>query len=173
MVVVCSGLIIFNKVIAKILFANEFYRAWEYAPFLMISVVFGALSSVLGGIFTATKQSKLIGQTTVIGAVINIILNIILVYGMGPVGAAIATMISYAVVWIIRIKYVKKIIPFSVKNRINNLSYIILLIQAILMIVIRNIIITTFLELLGFLIIIILYYKELKIILGKIVTKLK
>jgi len=139
----------------------------------MISVVFGALSSVLGGIFTATKQSKLIGQTTVIGAVINIILNIILVYGMGPVGAAIATMISYAVVWIIRIKYVKKIIPFSVKNRINNLSYIILLIQAILMIVIRNIIITTFLELLGFLIIIILYYKELKIILGKIVTKLK
>ena len=86
---------------------------------------------------------------------------------MGPVGAAIATMISYAVVWIIRIKYVKKIIPFSVKNRINNLSYIILLIQAILMIVIRNIIITTFLELLGFLIIIILYYKELKIILGE------
>ena len=75
MVIICSGLIIFNKVIARILFANEFYKAWEYAPFLMISVVFGSLGAVIGGIFTATKKSAIIGKTTFVGAVTNIVLN--------------------------------------------------------------------------------------------------
>ena len=49
MTVVCSGLLVFNKLIAKILFTNDFYNAWKFAPFLMISVVFGGMCGLLGG----------------------------------------------------------------------------------------------------------------------------
>ena len=36
-----------NLLIAKILFANDFYNAWKFAPFLMISVVFGGMCGLL------------------------------------------------------------------------------------------------------------------------------
>ena len=58
MVIVCSILILFNKTIAYILFANDFYLAWQYAPFLILAVVFNSLATLLGGIFSALKRLK-------------------------------------------------------------------------------------------------------------------
>ena len=75
MVITCAGLILFDKVIAKILFGTDFYEAWKYAPFLMISVVFGALVQLLGGIFSAAKESKAFGNTILIGAAANTVMN--------------------------------------------------------------------------------------------------
>ena len=44
-----------------------------------------------------------------IGAIVNIVLNIMLIKFVGVIGAAIATAISYFVVWIIRMVNVKNI----------------------------------------------------------------
>ena len=171
MVIICSGLIIFNKVIARILFANEFYKAWEYAPFLMISVVFGSLGAVIGGIFTATKKSAIIGKTTFVGAVTNIVLNFILVYKIGPLGAAIATMISYVVVWAIRVRAVNNIISFRINHKRNNISYGILLVQAIAMVMITNIMPLILVEIVCCLIVCSLYFSEVKGIVKSVVNK--
>ena len=62
----------------------------KYAPFLMISVVFGALVQLLGGIFSAAKESKAFGNTILIGAAANTVMNVVFVYACGPLGAAIA-----------------------------------------------------------------------------------
>lgn len=104
MVVCCSGLILFNKIIAGLLFRNEFYAAWKYVPFLLISVVFGAMSGYMGGIFSTTKKTDITAITVGIGAAINVSLNIVLVNLIGTLGAALATSISYIVVWICRRK---------------------------------------------------------------------
>ena len=132
MVVVCSALLITDKLIAKLLFANDFFVAWKYAPFLMISVVFGALSGLLGGIFTAAKQTKLISQTTMIGACVNTAFNIVLVFFWGPIGAAIATLMSYCLVWTVRFKEVNKIIKLSVRIKRDIITYCLLIIQAVI-----------------------------------------
>ena len=108
MVLICSALVAADKIIARLLFANDFYEAWKYAPYLMLSVVFGSLSGLLGGIFTAAKDSKIIAKTTAVGASVNTVLNIILVYLIGPIGAAIATLISYILVWGVRLRKAKK-----------------------------------------------------------------
>ena len=63
--------------------------------FLLISVLFGSLSGYIGGIFAAVKATKIFGQTTVLTAVVNTILNVVLVYFIGPLGAALATMVAY------------------------------------------------------------------------------
>lgn len=138
MVIACSGLILFIQLVAKILFAKEFFIAWRYVPFLMISVVFGALSGMLGGIFQAEKDSKFLSFTTIIGAIINIILNLILVYYFGAMGAAISTAISYFVVWICRLKKSKKYINFNVYYIRDCFCYTLLVIQSILLIFINN-----------------------------------
>lgn len=133
MVLICSIIIIGSKIIAKIMYGPAFYNAYIYAPFLTIAVVFGALSGVLGGVFSAVKDSKIFGQSTIIGALINLVLNFILVFLMGPIGAAIATAISFIVVWMLRLYHVKKYISFRMSLIRDCISYLLLIIMAIVL----------------------------------------
>lgn len=131
MVILCSVLIVFDKPIASILFANEFYIAWQYAPFLLVSVVFSSLSILLGGLFTAAKNSSMIARTTTIGALINIVLSLVLVIPIGPIGAAIATLISYLIVWAVRLREARQLVDIKVRLARDVISYVILAIQAV------------------------------------------
>ena len=133
MCVVCSVLIILTRVIAKFLFANEFYQAWKYAPLLTIAVIFGTMSGALGGIFTAVKDSRACGLTTCIGAGVNIVLNIILVSQIGAYGAAIATVISGVIVWACRIVLARKYMVLRMRFGRDCIVYGILVVQSLLL----------------------------------------
>lgn len=170
MVIGCSALIVADKVIAKILFAKDFYTAWQYAPFLMISVVFGALSGLLGGIFSAAKKSKIFASTTMAGASVNTVLNVALVFLWGPVGAAIATAASYCLVWIARYKEANKIIPLSIKIVRDTISYSLLIIQACLLLSFDSGFVYG-LEIGIFLVVVLLYMKDIKSMLKDIINK--
>mgnify|MGYP002624512982 CR=1 FL=1 len=99
MCLVCMLLIIASKLIAGFLYANDFYAAWQYVPFLLLSVVINAASGILGPVLTAKKNSRMLGLSSLIGAVVNIILNIILIYIMGAQGATVATAVSSFVIF--------------------------------------------------------------------------
>ncbi|MGF0148770.1 lipopolysaccharide biosynthesis protein, partial [Lachnospiraceae bacterium SGI.054] len=160
MVIICSALIVVDKVLAKFLFAKDFYIAWRYAPFLMISVVFGALSGLLGGIFSAAKKSKIFASTTMIGASVNTVLNVGLVYLWGPVGAAIATAISYCLVWLTRYKKANEIIHLSIAFKRDVFSYCILVIQACFLILTDGTAMYG-VEILLFMVVLIVYAKDI------------
>ena len=132
MTIVCSILIMFTRILAKILYSNKFYIAWKYVPFLMIASVFGALAGYIGGIFGAVKDTKIFAKSSLIGAMINIVLNVILINYIGTIGAALATAVCYFVTWIIRVLTVRKYIKIQFCLQRDFLAYIILLIQSIL-----------------------------------------
>lgn len=173
MVIVCSILILFNKTIAYILFANDFYLAWQYAPFLILAVVFNSLATLLGGIFSAAKETKKCAKTTMIGSVANIALGLILVYQIGIMGAAISTMISQMIVWLTRLKETKKIIQFDINIKLHIISYIILLIQVVIILFIENMWLMTIIEFSFFILIIILYKDNLLYYVKTLVFKKK
>lgn len=168
MVFVCSALLLFNQLIAKILFAKEFYEAWKYAPFLLISVVFGSLSGFLGGIFSAAKKSTTFAKTTIVGAVINIVLNIALVEKIGAIGAAITTLISYFVVWASRFYQANKIIKIEINLKRDFISYLILLAQAIIMVLVSNYIIKYISIIVLLIILILINLSEFKALINKV-----
>ena len=132
MVMVCSCLILADRIVARILFSGDFFTAWKYAPFLMISVVFGAMSGMLGGIFSASKDSTIFAKTTLIGAAINTVLNVVLVYMMGPLGAAISTEVAYVFVWSARYRAANKIVEVKTRIKRDAFSYVVLNVQAVL-----------------------------------------
>ena len=171
-VLTCSLLILLDKPIAYILFSNEFFNAWKYAPFLMISVVFGSLSGLLGGIFSAVKNSKIFANTTMYGAIINTILNVILVKVIGPLGASIATLCAYIVVWGIRLYYAKRIVNLNIDLYKDIISYVILIIQSIAILIIKNNIIF-WIEILLIIILIILNVSDIKILIKNILNFIK
>lgn len=122
-------ILLFLKPISKILFAKEFYAAWKFVPFLLLAILFGALSGFLGSLYAANKDSKMYAKSTLIGAISNIILNLILIPIFNAYGAAIATFISYLVVWIIRVKNVKKYLELKIEHKKNTIIYLLLIIM--------------------------------------------
>lgn len=100
--IICMGLIFFTQPIAKLLYANDFYSAWKYVPFLLVSGVFNGASGIIGPILNANKNSKSLGTSSLIGAVVNVLLNYGLIKFIGVQGAAVATAISSYTIYLFR-----------------------------------------------------------------------
>lgn len=161
MVLLCSVLIAATRFTARILYAKDFYAAWKYAPFLLLAIVFGSISGYMSGVFSAVKRSEIIAQSTVVGAVSNLVMNVILVSFSGALGAAIATAISYAVVWSIRIIYLKSYMKIRLYLFRDMVSYFILTVQAVLLLLFQQESVHLyFVELMLFLVLLILYARE-------------
>lgn len=110
----CAVLIILSKPLAHLLYAKNFYSAWQYVPFLMISSVLNCASGFVGPILSARKDSRSMALAAIYGACVNIGLNIILVSIMGIQGATIATVISSYFIYSYRLRAVKK--EFHIKE---------------------------------------------------------
>ncbi|WP_044932026.1 oligosaccharide flippase family protein [Butyrivibrio sp. AC2005] len=154
----CSILIMFNIPLAKILFAKDFYAAWRCSSILVIATVFSAMSSFLGSIFVAVKNSKIFAVSTVTAAALNSILNLVLIPGYGEVGAAIATVISFAVIWLIRFICVKKYMILKINIARDIISYVLICVQVFFEHTVIN---SVFLHLILFCMILLLYRKEM------------
>ncbi len=108
--VACSGIAIcipLTKIFATILFAKEFYEAWTFVPFLLVSVLFTVASGFLGPILTAGYQVKMITISGLVGMILNVVLNIGLTLLIGPQGVVIATAISSFAIFFVRLYAMK------------------------------------------------------------------
>ena len=129
---VCSGLLIINIPLAKFLYKGNYFIAWKCVPFLLLGTVFSGISQFEGSLFAATRNTKQVAKTTVIGAVVNTICNFVFIYFIGAIGAALATLLGYAVTWGLRTKYLQSFIKMKV-NWFNHFASLFLVaIQAIL-----------------------------------------
>lgn len=131
MVMICSAIIVSDKLLAGFLYAKDFYSAWRYVPWLTIAIVFGSLAGYIGGFFSAVKDSKQYAQSTIIGAVTNIILNVIFTPILGALGAAVATAVCYWVTWFLRFIQSKKYIKLRVNIVRDSISYLLLVVQSV------------------------------------------
>lgn len=100
---IASIIMLFNNLLSKILFKNDFYEARLYAPILLLAFTYSGYSYFMGSIFSAEKESMKVMKSTVLGAVTNIILNTVLIPLFSIYGAAIATMVSNFVMMVYRI----------------------------------------------------------------------
>lgn len=98
----CSAILIVNPFLAKFLYAKDFYLAWKYVPALLVGTAFNGLSLVQGCLFSAVKRTKDVSVSTIVGAIVNTVLNFVLIYSIGIQGAAIATMVGYIASWLMR-----------------------------------------------------------------------
>ena len=140
MVIICSVIIVGDKILAQFLYAKDFYVAWRYVPWLTIAIVFGSLSGYIGGFYTAVKNSKIFAQSTAVGAVSNVILNLILTPMLGALGAAIATAVCYFVVWVMRYWHSKKIVKLRIRLGRDLITYGLLMVQSIILLMLDGVV---------------------------------
>lgn len=129
-----SAVIAFAKPVMKILTAEEFYGAWEYVPVLSIAMVFTALTSFMGTVYVVNKKSVISFLTALLGATVNIVLNLILIpSSLGVQGAAIATVTSYVIVFIVRAANSRKYIKFKLYTPYIIINSVIVSLQTVTM----------------------------------------
>lgn len=113
MFLACSVLIALSQVGTRILFADTYADAWRYIPVLVIATVFSSLVTFFGSVYFVAKKSILSFVTAMMGAVVNIALNLLLIPRWGAQGAAVATLGSYVLVYVVRAINTRKHLPFS------------------------------------------------------------
>lgn len=129
LVMLASFIILFNRILSKIFFANEFFEARFFVPVLVIAFLIHGLGEFFGSIYTASKKTKMLFYSSLTGAIINIVLNIMLIPRLSGIGAALATLISYCVILGIRIVHTKTIMSFEIdfKKSVVSISILILM----------------------------------------------
>lgn len=105
-----SGILLFLSVIFKFVVGRNFQGAILYVPMLLLSVIYSSFASFFGQYYVASKKTFKVFTTTVYGAVLNVILNLILVPAIGLMGAAIGSVVSYLLVWGLRVKDTRSIV---------------------------------------------------------------
>ncbi len=96
-----GALIILSPIIMHFL-APKYEGAWRYVPILVIATVFSSMVAFQNSVYMVEKRSNLALATIAVGAGANIALNALLIPPLGPNGAAVATALSYILVFVIR-----------------------------------------------------------------------
>ena len=108
-----SGVIAFSRLAVRLLAEEEFFAAWQFVPVLCLAMVFAAFSTFLSSAYVVSKKSTLSFWTALLGAGSNVLMNFLLILRIGVMGAAIATPLSYVLVFLVRAVSIRRLLPFS------------------------------------------------------------
>ena len=98
----------FSPLLFKLLVKGDYADAFYQMPLLFLGVFYGCMSAFQGGIYIAHKRTQNVGMTTLLAALINIIVDLSLVNVIGIYAGSISTLVSYLALFIYRLIDVKK-----------------------------------------------------------------
>lgn len=114
---VVLGMIAFMPLVFHFLVNPSYQDAILYVPILLMATYFSNISGFYGGIFTAYKDTKIMGTTTIVAACINLMVNFCLIHMWGLYAAAFSTLLANLVVCFYRRIKVRKYIVLQENYR--------------------------------------------------------
>ncbi len=123
-------IISFMPYIFPIMVNNNFNDAYNLIPILIISGLLNALVGLISVIYVAKKNTKKIAQTSVLAAILNIAIHIILINNLKLYAAVISTFLSFLVMLIYRLYDINK---YYIKIKIEK-QYLIKFIIALVLV---------------------------------------
>ena len=120
---------LFSKIETRIIASRDYYESWSVMVALIIGMTFFSFAQFLGTIYTANKKTAMAFATNMISSIVNVVLNMIFIPKYGAQGAAIATSISYLVLWISRIITTDKIVHIQMRVKEVILSSVLIVVQ--------------------------------------------
>lgn len=123
------GIVIGIPIVFKYLINSSFAASYILMPLYVISVFGGIIAGMMSGVYVAYGDSKSISITTIVGALINIVINFVLINFIGIFAAPISTIVSNAIVAAWRIIDSRKHIQLKIDYKIIALISIVLFIS--------------------------------------------
>lgn len=121
MLTLAAGFIIaFDQLLSHYLIDTSqdaaYERAYLYTPVLVIAVLMMCYNQFFSSIYTVTKHTQNSFWTSLVAAIVNIVLNAVLIPLLAVKGAIIATFASYFICYLIRLFDARRYIPFTVSH---------------------------------------------------------
>lgn len=123
------GLIAVMPFAFPILVDSSYNEAYIYIPILVISIYYTNMSNFFGGIFGAYKDTKIMGTTTIVSAIINIVINLLFIPKFGIYAAVFSTLISNIIIYWYRRQKLKMYI--NLKGKFNYIFWLLLAITLV------------------------------------------
>jgi O-antigen/teichoic acid export membrane protein len=99
---------LFSKEILYMMASSKFSSGYKVIPIIILSTIFLSENYLFGTILIGIKKTKISLILNLIGAVINVIVNLLLIPIIGIYGAAISTLASYLVMFYLFYFYLNK-----------------------------------------------------------------
>lgn len=100
--------VLFSKEILYAMASSKFSSGYKVIPIIILSTIFLSENYLFGTILIGIKKTKISLILNLIGAVINVIVNLLLIPIIGIYGAAISTLTSYLVMFSLFYVYLNK-----------------------------------------------------------------
>lgn len=107
------GMIACMPFIFPILINSRYHDAFYQIPILILGAVFNVAICLYNAIYIAKKMTKQVASVTIMGAIINILVNVVFIKKIGLYAASISTAVSYFVMMAYRHLDLKKYIDIQ------------------------------------------------------------
>ena len=131
--IIASGAVMCAKLAMMVLAVESYYSGWVVIPFLALGAGFSCLSSFQKSVYLLEKRTVPSFVSTAFSAVINIVLNVLLIPRFGGMGAALATLTSYVALFIYRAVDSRRFMPIRWNLRRLVITVALLAVQVTLM----------------------------------------
>ena len=121
-------LIAATPILFRLLIRGDYSEAYNQIPILFAAMFFFSMSTFLGGIYVAYKESASVGITTTAAAAINLIVDVATIRWIGLYAASGSTLISYLFLFIYRSIDVQRII--KVRYNVSHMLVILTIMAA-------------------------------------------
>lgn len=105
----------------------QYQESIVYVPILAISIYYTSLSAFYGGVFSAYKETKILGTTSTYAAIINLVVDLALFKFIGVYAAVISTLASSLFLYLYRKYKMKKFFNAYEKNDAGILAVFVVL----------------------------------------------
>ncbi|MDR2558695.1 MAG: oligosaccharide flippase family protein [Oscillospiraceae bacterium] len=137
-VVAATMMLFINRVLGIMAQGEGFEGAFRYSPPIILAVVFTCFSTFMGSVYVASKKSVRSMLTAMTGAAANIIMNFLLIPILGINGAALSAMISYVIVFVVRVADTRSLVFMDLKPVKMIVNLVLLVIMGLIVMFIEN-----------------------------------
>jgi O-antigen/teichoic acid export membrane protein len=111
-----ATMILLKHDLLVVLASSKFRAADSLLPSLLIGVLFYALVTLVNPGLLIFKKTRIMARLIVYSAILNVVMNIILLPRIGLQGAAIATLVSYLFFFLLTMHASFKLLPFAIEG---------------------------------------------------------
>ena len=122
-------LITITPLLFNIFVKGNYSESLKQMPILLMAILFSTFASFFEGIYVANKETKKVGLTTALAAIVNVIINLSLIQFFGLYAASVSTLLSFAFLSAYRFNDIKKTTKLSTNTHMIASALVILTIM--------------------------------------------
>lgn len=134
MFILASAVLCIVRPVMLLWVGSEFKQAWRYSPYLLISIIFSCFGGFYVPLFVTVKKTNHLFISTMIGTIVNGVLNWKMIPLWGINGASFSTVVTHFTVWLIRGIIIEKYTSIGLNKYKAYVNAILLMTQSTLLI---------------------------------------